>query len=82
MSFRSLISRPAARIALLYMVLAGLWILASDFLLSLFVQATPGVASAQTVKGLGFVLATPLLLYFLLLHCSPANATAITCYLL
>jgi len=66
MSFRSLISRPAARIALLYMVLAGLWILASDFLLSLFVQATPGVASAQTVKGLGFVLATTLLLYFLL----------------
>lgn len=53
-------------IALLYLLLSGLWILFSDYLvLSLF--ATPEtLTELQTVKGLSFVAATALLLYVLI----------------
>lgn len=66
MSIRRLISQPAARISLAYLVLAGLWILASDFVLVVVAQRQSVFESGQTLKGLTFVLVTTLLLYLLL----------------
>jgi diguanylate cyclase (GGDEF)-like protein/PAS domain S-box-containing protein len=66
MSLRRLISRSAVRISLVYLVLAGLWILASDVVLELLAGAAPDVVSGQTLKGLAFVLFTTVLLYLLL----------------
>lgn len=68
MSIRNLISRPAARVALAYMVLAGMWILASDSVLMLLADVAPMAGVTQTAKGLVFVLVTALLLYGLLLR--------------
>jgi PAS domain S-box-containing protein/diguanylate cyclase (GGDEF)-like protein len=48
------------------MVLAGLWILASDLVLELLADFAPLAAINQTTKGLAFVLVTTLLLYWLL----------------
>jgi PAS domain S-box-containing protein/diguanylate cyclase (GGDEF)-like protein len=59
-------SHTAARIALAYLALAGLWILASDSVLELFVESAAGNHWGQTLKGLGFVGFTTLLLYLLL----------------
>lgn len=65
MSLRRLISRPAVRIPLVYLVLAGLWILASDKILELVYHFVPYAAPGQTMKGLAFVLVTTLLLHLL-----------------
>ncbi len=66
MSLRRLISQPAVRISLVYLVLAGLWILASDLVLEMLTHGTSASTPGQTLKGLVFVLVTTLLLYLLL----------------
>jgi len=66
MTLRSLMSNAAARVALVYMGLAGLWILASDTVLGLLIDNASGSDLVQTLKGLVFVLVTTLLLYMLL----------------
>ena len=54
----------AARIAILYFVIAMLWILASDTALRWFMgQSPPQIA--QTIKGWGFVAVTAVMLYAL-----------------
>ena len=59
---------PQQRIVLIYVVLGGLWIFLSD----LFIEARfaePGArATAQLVKGWGYVIVTGILLYFLIRH--------------
>ncbi|MGM0631895.1 MAG: putative bifunctional diguanylate cyclase/phosphodiesterase [Pseudomonadota bacterium] len=52
----------------IYTVLAGLWILFSDRLLGLFVENPQDMIVLQSVKGVGFVLATAGLLYLLILR--------------
>jgi hypothetical protein len=54
------------RVALLYALFAGLWILISDRLLEAFVSHPSLLTRAQTYKGEIFVLASALLLYILL----------------
>ena len=66
MSLRRLISQPAVRISLAYLVLAGLWIFASDLVLELLAHSEPESVHGQTLKGLAFVLVNTLLLYLLL----------------
>jgi len=52
--------------ALIYLLLASLWVLFSDQLLLHAGLGSEGVAQAQRLKGVGFVLLTSLLLYLLL----------------
>ncbi|MFP4244200.1 MAG: EAL domain-containing protein, partial [Ectothiorhodospira sp.] len=59
-------SSTAGRISLLYAVLAGAWILLSGRLLSMAVSDPGVLARLETLKGLGFVAATSVLLFFLL----------------
>ncbi|MCS7060297.1 MAG: PAS domain-containing sensor histidine kinase [Anaerolineae bacterium] len=47
---------PALRLAVLYTLVAGLWIVFSDYLLGLFVSDLDVLTSLQSVKGLAFVL--------------------------
>ena len=54
------------RVALLYMLFGGLWILLSDRLLDLFVHDPDVLTRIQTYKGWGFVIASAALIYFLL----------------
>jgi len=56
----------ALRISLLYAVVAGLWILVSDHLLTRFSLDPRQLIVLETYKGWGFVVITTLLLYFLL----------------
>ena len=66
--------RAALRIALLYGLLAGLWILGSDWVLARFVHDPDWLPQAQALKGWAFVAVTALLLYALLrrLRLAPA----------
>jgi len=64
MSLRRL--RPELRIALLYVLFGGLWILLSDRLLAALVTDTAALTTLQTYKGWAFVLFGALLLHFLL----------------
>ncbi len=52
----------------IYTALAGLWILFSDRLIGLFVADPQDMIVLQSVKGLGFVLATAGLLYLLIVR--------------
>ena len=54
---------PALRLALIYIVLAGLWILFSDRLLAAMVQNTQELTRWQSYKGIAFVLVMALLLF-------------------
>ena len=73
-------SRPAswltpARAALLYAVLAALWIIASGYLLHLTTADAALLARFELAKGLAFVAVTSLLLYLLLrFHASPPGS--------
>jgi PAS domain S-box-containing protein len=54
------------RIALLYLLLAGAWILLSDRALSILVSDPSRIEQLQTYKGWGFVVVTALALYLIL----------------
>ncbi|MGA7181364.1 MAG: PAS domain S-box protein, partial [Thiobacillaceae bacterium] len=56
----------AARIALLYLVFATLWIYASDQVLAMFVEDKHWLEWLGTAKGVAYVVVTALLLYILL----------------
>ena len=56
--------RPEFRITLLYLLLAGLWVVLSDQVVRVVLPNSS--ASVQTLKGLNFVLTTSLLLFFVL----------------
>jgi PAS domain S-box-containing protein len=60
--------RVAVRIALVYVVFGGLWILLSDRALEAFSQDLGFLTHAQTVKGWAFVLASGILIFFLVRH--------------
>lgn len=57
---------PALRIAVIYAVLSGLWILLSDELLFLYFKEAAILTRIQILKGWLFIVLTALLLYFLL----------------
>lgn len=57
---------PAIRISLAYGLFASLWILFSDGILALLLDDAASVARYQLFKGLWFILATAVLLQFLL----------------
>jgi signal transduction histidine kinase len=59
-------SLPETRIAVIYVLLASLWIIGSDSLLHRLVGDASQNAAFQTIKGLNFVLTTGLLLYIAL----------------
>lgn len=59
-------SRSALHTAAVYAVVAVGWILTSDWLLTLFGILPQTVLMLQTVKGLGFVTVTSILLFVLL----------------
>ncbi len=64
--------RYILRITIGYAVIASLWILLSDQLLSMFVDIS-SIIWLATVKGLAFILATAVLLYFALDSVSGKN---------
>ena len=59
-------TRGALRIALTYLVIAGLWILFSDTLLDQLVSDQKLITRIEIYKGWAFVLVTALLLYWLI----------------
>lgn len=63
---RHAVNKPAIRIVVSYGIVAGLWILVSDQVLTLFELSPDRVPLLQTLKGLGFVLVSGLWIYFLL----------------
>lgn len=65
-SSKNLLFKPETRIALMYMLFAGLWIICSDSLLSRFVGNLPETLFYQTFKGLSFVATSGMLLFFVL----------------
>lgn len=58
--------KTAARIALIYVVLGGLWILLSDRLLGMLITETEVLTRLQTYKGWFFILLTGAILYWLI----------------
>lgn len=56
---------PAVKIAGLYLLFSALWILLSDRVVNAIVPDAEAMSWLQTVKGLGFVVASAALLYFL-----------------
>ena len=64
MAIARALRQPAARVALAYLAISWLWILASDTLVNLALGQDLG-ALAQTYKGLAFVAVTSLALYLL-----------------
>ncbi len=57
--------RAAARTAVIYIAVAGLWIVFSDKVLLAFVQDPAAITAMQTTKGWFFVLATAAMLFLL-----------------
>ena len=55
-----------ARIVIIYIAVGAIWILLSDRLLELFVHKPERITWLQTLKGWGFVVATAVILYFVL----------------
>ncbi len=60
------VTRVDLRIALLYTIFGGLWILLSDRLLAALTSDIATLSAAQTYKGWAFVLVSALLIFFLL----------------
>ena len=56
--------RPAARISLLYLIIAGLWVFLSDQLLGMLVHDEARLVSISSIKGVAFVIVMAALLYF------------------
>ncbi len=61
---RKLLHLPAARISLLYLVIAGAWVLLSDQVLAMFVHDRAMFTILTTTKGVLFVALMSALLYF------------------
>nr|WP_320133544.1 response regulator [uncultured Holophaga sp.] len=59
---------PALRIAIIYAIVAGLWIFTSDSLMGLLVPDPGTLTRIATYKGLAFVAITALMLYGLIRH--------------
>jgi len=59
---KRLVLHPAVRVAALYTIIAGLWIVFSDRLLALVVTDSGALTSLQSVKGLAFVLVMAVIL--------------------
>ena len=57
---------PELRIAVIYVLLASLWIVGSDTVLNLFVHGEDDTVFFQSCKGLNFVITTGVLLFFVL----------------
>ena len=74
MTLPRLLQHPATRIALAYLLVGVVWILASDRLLEWVIGERAAGAMAQTFKGLLFVAFTSLLLYALLTRQPPPRA--------
>lgn len=60
------LSLPEVRIAIIYVLIASLWIIGSDSLVHLWLGDAADTIYIQSFKGLNFVLTTGLLLYFVL----------------
>ena len=58
--------RPETRITVIYLLLASLWIIGSDYLLECSADGRIPVLFLHTCKGINFVLTTAILLYLLL----------------
>jgi len=54
---------PALRVAVLYLLIGGGWILLSDRILAILVQDAAELSRWQSVKGIGFVIAMAIILY-------------------
>lgn len=63
---RGFLLLPEGRIAFLYVLLASIWIIGSDTLLSCLSGGSAGSVFLQSFKGLNFVITTGILLYFVL----------------
>jgi two-component system, cell cycle sensor histidine kinase and response regulator CckA len=61
-----LLQNAAVRIALIYVVFSALWIILSDKILLYFMEETWTLTKIQTLKGVGFIIITALVIYFLL----------------
>ena len=59
-------SLPETRIATLYVLLASLWIIASDFMVNAAVDGPQRLVLVNSFKGLNFVLTTGVILFFVL----------------
>ncbi len=58
--------KSAFKIALIYMIFSGCWILFSDQILYFFVSDSQVLTKIQTIKGGAFVLVTSLMIFILL----------------
>jgi signal transduction histidine kinase len=63
---RGFLLLPEGRIAFVYVLLASIWIIGSDTLLSYLSGGDANLVFLQSFKGLNFVLTTGVLLYFVL----------------
>jgi len=63
---RSIIERLDVRIALIYALFGGLWILLSDMMLAALITSAARLTTMQTYKGWFFVLSSSLLIFLLL----------------
>lgn len=64
-SHKGLVIRPI-QIVLLYVIISILWVLSSDFLLSLIVRNPQQIIHLQMVKGALFIILTALILFYLI----------------
>lgn len=61
-------SLPEVRIVVIYFIVASLWIVGSDLVLSQSAADQAGSGLVQTLKGLNFVITTAILLFLVLRH--------------
>lgn len=54
------------KIALIYLVFSGLWIILSDYLTGVFIKSPSAIIHIEMAKGIFFVVATALILYILI----------------
>jgi signal transduction histidine kinase/CheY-like chemotaxis protein len=57
---------PALKVAIIYFIISFLWIFFSDRLVELIAKDLSNYSNIQTIKGLGFVVATTLIILFLI----------------
>ncbi|MBN2140848.1 MAG: PAS domain S-box protein [Desulfovibrionaceae bacterium] len=65
MAQRSQHLRPALKISLIYAALGFVWILASDWLVEVLLDGPKAITALQICKGTAFVLATSVLIFYL-----------------
>ena len=52
------------RVVILYIIVAGLWVLITDYAVSTLIQDPDWIITVEQYKGLAFVAMTAILLYF------------------